>query len=206
MSSIRAFTIGLAVLSASWAQPARAENHRQYADSKPEECAECHRGSGVMENHGAAFLRDHRVIAKKTPNNCSDCHLQSWCADCHHGGNLDHPQTSSLSRRGESMPETHAADFISTHAIKATDDPQSCTRCHDSPKFCSDCHTRQIAQNRAGMAIKPHAPYFSGGAPDPNWVATHRADARRNLQSCQGCHPNKSDCSNFACHPSLGGR
>ena len=30
-----------------------------------------------------------------------DCHLESWCSDCHHGGNVDRRPTSSLSRRGK---------------------------------------------------------------------------------------------------------
>jgi len=204
MSTIKAFTIGLVALAAvAWAPSARAENHRQYADTKPEDCAECHRSSGVMENHGAFFLKEHRQAARKTPNNCSDCHLQSWCADCHHGGNGEHVATRSLSRRGEAMPESHGADITSTHAIKATDDPQSCGRCHDAPKFCSDCHAKQT---RVTMRIKPHKPTYTGGVPDASWVTTHRAEARRNLQSCQACHPQKQDCSSFACHPSLGGR
>jgi hypothetical protein len=201
-------TIGLAALLAlAWAPPARAGDHRQYADTKHEDCSACHQDSGVMENHGASFQREHRLLAQKATNNCGDCHLQSWCSDCHHGGNLDRTAGRSLSRRGESMPETHAADFISTHAIKATDDPQSCARCHETPRFCSDCHDRQIARNRAGMAIKIHAPTFSApGVPDPSWVSFHKGEARRNLASCQACHPRKQDCSNFACHPGLGGR
>ena len=64
-----------------------------------------------------------------------------------------------------------------------------------------------MKQNRAGMAIRPHAPVYVGpGVVDPAWVSFHRAEARRNLQSCQGCHPQKSDCSNFACHSGLRGR
>jgi hypothetical protein len=39
-----------------------------------------------------------------------------------------------------------------------------------------------------------------------SWVSDHSADARRNLQSCQGCHPQKGDCTNFLCHPNLRGR
>jgi len=206
MSSIRTFTFGLAALAAvAWAPLARAEEHRQYADSKPEECSECHRGSGVMENHGATFARDHKQLATKTPNNCSACHQQSWCSDCHHGGNLERNFGKSLSRRGENMPETHAADFVSTHAIKATDDPRSCARCHETAKFCSDCHDR--ARQRPGFTVKEHAARFtSPGVPDPAWVAVHKVDARRNLESCQACHPSKQNCSNFACHPGLRGR
>jgi len=209
MTHIRAMTNGLAAaLALAWAAPAAAEeNHRQYADSKPEECAECHTGSGVMANHGLGFARDHRLLAQKSPNNCYDCHQQSWCSDCHHGGNLTHQQTSSLSRRGEAMPGSHAADFVSTHAIKAADDPQSCARCHDSRQFCTDCHQKWVGDRRASTTIKAHAPvYASPGVLDPAWTSFHRAEARRNLTSCQSCHPSKSNCSNFACHPGLGGR
>ena len=208
MTYLRAITNGLAVvLALAWAPASLAENHRQYADTKKDECSECHRGSGVMENHGATFLKDHRLLAQKTPNNCYDCHQQAWCSDCHHGGTLQHQQTSSLSRRGEAMPETHAADFVSTHAMKAADDPASCARCHDSRSFCNDCHQRWVVDKRSSVTIKPHAPvYTSPGVLDPAWTSFHRAEARRNLSSCQSCHPSKSSCSNFACHPGLGGR
>jgi hypothetical protein len=206
MKTTNAFTFGLAAALALAAGPARAENHRQYADSKPEECRECHRGSGVMENHGLGFARDHRLLAQKQPNNCYDCHQQAWCSDCHHGGNSDHPMDRSLSRRGETMPETHRADYISIHSIKATDDPKSCQRCHETAKFCNDCHARSVTKTPANYQYKPHAPTFVGGQPDPAWVSFHRAEARRNLTSCQSCHPSKSDCSSNACHPGLGGR
>lgn len=185
-------------------------DHKPYRDAKQDECRECHRSSGVMDSHGAFFLRDHRGAAEKASNNCNDCHPQSYCQDCHQGGNVEAQQQKSLSRRGESRPVSHRTDFISTHPIKAADDPQSCHRCHE-PQACADCHTAQLKQNRGGgrtaMSIKTHKPVFAGpGVPDPTWVASHRADARRNLASCQSCHPQKIDCSNFACHPNLGGR
>jgi hypothetical protein len=189
---------------------ARAKtDHKDYKDAKPEECRACHESSGVPENHGASFVRNHRTLAQRSSNNCEDCHAQSYCVDCHNGGNVDADQRS-LSRRGESLPTTHAADFISTHPLKAADDPESCYRCH-TPQSCSDCHTQQTRQNRAGgrsaMSIKPHSPTFvSGGVPDPSWVSFHRSEARKNLRSCQGCHPQKSDCSNSSCHPGLQGR
>jgi len=184
-------------------------DHKDYRGAKPEECRECHQSSGVPDNHGAFFLRDHRALAQKGSNNCEDCHQQSFCADCHNGGNVDASQ-KSLSRRGESRPISHQADYISTHPLKAADGQESCYRCH-TPQSCSNCHDQQLKQNRAGgraaMSIKPHSPTFAApGVPDPSWVSFHKSEARRNLRSCQGCHPQKSDCSNFACHPGLGGR
>lgn len=181
-------------------------SHKEYKDAKLEDCRDCHSGSGVPDNHGAFFMNEHRLLAQKASNNCADCHQQSFCLDCHKGGGLEPDMQKSLSRRGEYMPKTHRSDFISIHPIKAADNPRNCSRCHES-NFCSDCHNRQIQRNRNRMDIKPHKPIFiSGGVPDPGWVSDHRADARRNLQSCQGCHPQKDDCTNFACHPNLRGR
>lgn len=181
-------------------------SHREYKDAKPEECRDCHGGSGVADNHGAFFLGEHRVLAEKASSNCADCHQQSFCLDCHVGGGIETDLRKSLSRRGEYMPKTHRSDFISIHPVKAASNPQNCYRCHEST-FCSECHTRMIQQNRAGMSVKPHRTiYISAGVPDPGWVSSHSADARRNLQSCQGCHPQKADCTNFLCHPNLKGR
>lgn len=184
-------------------------DHRPYKDAKQDDCKACHQSEGVAETHGAFFDKNHRVAAERSSNNCNDCHQQSYCLDCHNGGNVDASQ-KTLSRRGESKPLSHRTDFISTHPLKAADDPQSCHRCH-APDACSDCHTKTqqngINARKQAMSIKPHKPTFvSNGVPDPSWVSFHRGEARRNLASCQGCHPQKSDCSNFACHPNLRGR
>lgn len=181
-------------------------DHRGYKTSKLDECRECHSGSGVADNHGAFFMKEHRLLALKAPNNCADCHEQSYCQDCHVGGGIETDFQKSLSRRGEYMPKTHRSDYISIHPIKAADNLQHCYRCHEST-FCSDCHTRQIQRNRAGMVIKLHQPVFDApNVLNAGWVRFHSAEARRNLKNCQGCHPQKGDCTNFLCHPNLGGK
>lgn len=181
-------------------------DHKEYRGAKLEDCRDCHSGSGVMDNHGAFFMNEHKQLAIKASSNCADCHQQSYCLDCHKGGGLEVDMRKSLSRRGEYMPNTHRSDFISIHPVKAADNPRDCYRCHES-SFCSDCHNRQIQRNRSGMSIKPHQPVFaSPGVLASSWISDHSADARRNLQSCQGCHPQKSDCTNFLCHPNLRGR
>ena len=181
-------------------------DHKAYKSAAPEECRECHSGSGVMGNHGAFFMKEHRLLALKASNNCAECHEQSFCQDCHVGGGIETDLQKSLSRRGEYMPKTHRSDFISIHPVKAADNPRDCYRCHES-NFCSDCHNRQIQQNRAGMNIKNHRPVFDAPSVlNQGWVSFHRGEARRNLQSCQGCHPQKGDCTNFLCHPNLRGR
>lgn len=200
------FLLGIACLSFA------RTDHKEYRGAKLEDCRDCHGGSGVADNHGAFFMNEHKYLARKATSNCADCHQQSYCLDCHKGGGLEADFQKSLSRRGEYMPKTHRSDFISIHPVKAADNPRDCYRCHES-NFCSDCHTRQIQKNRSRMSIKRfdaqsnHVPVFdSPGVLNANWVSFHSGEAKRNLQSCQACHPQKGDCTNFLCHPNLRGR
>ncbi len=83
-------------------------DHSEYKKSSLEECRDCHRGAGVASNHGAFFVKEHRLLAQKAGNNCADCHQQSFCLDCHKGGNIEPDLRKSLSRTGEPMPTTAA--------------------------------------------------------------------------------------------------
>ena len=187
-----AFLLLLVLVSLSFART----DHRDYRDTKLDECKDCHSGSGVMSNHGAFFVKEHRLLAQKAGNNCADCHLQSFCIDCHKGGGIEPDLTRSLSRSGEYMPRTHRSDFISIHSIKAADSPQSCNRCHET-RFCSDCHGK--TREKGSMKIKSHR---KAGANSQiyNWNSDHSAEARRNLQSCETCHPDADVC--VKCHSS----
>lgn len=171
-------------------------DHREYKNAKLKECQECHSGSGVISNHGAFFMKEHRLLAQKAGNNCAQCHDQSFCLDCHKGGNIEADLKKSPSRRGELMPTTHRSDFISIHAIKAADNPQNCYRCHES-NFCLDCHSK--IRSKGSMSIKSHR---SAGTSSQlyNWTSDHSAEARRNLQSCETCHPDADVC--IQCHSS----
>jgi hypothetical protein len=171
-------------------------DHRDYKNSKLGECQDCHSGSGVMSNHGAFYMKEHRLLAQRAGNNCADCHQQSFCLDCHKGGGIEPDLTRSLSRRGEYMPRSHRSDFISIHSIKAADNPQNCYRCHES-RFCSDCHTKT---KKGSMNIKSHRK--AGNTQIYDWNADHAAEARRNLQSCESCHPEADVC--VRCHFSGG--
>lgn len=172
-------------------------DHKEYKNSRLDDCKDCHNGAAIVGNHGG--VREHRLLAERASNNCSDCHQQSFCLDCHNGGNVEAYQNKSLSRTGETMPTTHRSDFISIHPLKAKDDPQSCYRCHES-RFCSDCHAKT---DRGGMRIKDHDPangnkYFLIRGASASDNARHAAEARRNLQSCEGCHPDAVVCT--TCH------
>lgn len=171
-------------------------DHRDYKDNKPEECRDCHSGSGVMSNHGAFFVKEHRLLAQKAGSNCADCHQQSFCIDCHQGGGITADLQRSPSRKGEYKPKTHRSDFISTHSMKAADNPQNCYRCHQS-SFCTDCHTG--TRSKGSLRIKSHR---KAGTSSQiyNWNSDHAAEARRNLQSCETCHPDADVC--VQCHSS----
>ena len=93
------------------------------------------------------------------------------------------------------MPKTHRSDFISIHSMKAVDNKQNCYRCHEA-SFCQDCHTK--IRNKGGMKIKSHSP--SGTTQNYLWTTNHSTEARRNLQSCESCHPDADVC--VTCHRS----
>ena len=181
----------LALVTLSFART----DHKGYEGLKPDECTECHQGSDVVPNHGAFWMKEHRLPAQKATSNCSDCHQQSYCLDCHVGGGIEPDPKKSLSRRGEYMPKTHRSDFISVHSVKAADNPQNCYPCHES-SFCSDCHSRTRQKGR--MTIRSHRP--AGSSQLYDWTSDHAAEARRNLQSCEACHPDADVC--VACHRS----
>jgi len=210
--ALRTVLLSAGILLLAVCLAAARTSHRDYRDAKPDDCRECHSGSGVADNHGPFFMTEHRLLAYKASNNCADCHEQSYCLDCHNGGNIDTDLRKSPSRRGEPIPKSHRSDFLSIHSLKAADDPQHCSRCHEA-EFCQDCHVRRIQGNRAAMSFKPfngqttHIPVFDApNVLNAGWVSFHEREARRNLQSCQGCHPQKGDCTNFLCHPNLRGR
>ncbi|MBE0556515.1 MAG: cytochrome C, partial [Proteobacteria bacterium] len=81
-------------------------------------------------------------------------------------------------------------------SIKAADNPQNCYRCHES-RFCTDCHSRT---KKGNLNIKSHRKVGNGQVYD--WNADHAAEARRNLQSCESCHPEADVC--VQCHLSGG--
>lgn len=172
-------------------------DHRGNRDLKPEECTECHKESGVAPNHGAFWMQEHRLAAQKAASNCADCHQQSFCLDCHVGGGIGADLRSSLSRRGEYMPKTHRSDFVSIHPIQAADNPQNCYRCHES-RFCSECHGK--IREKGNMKIRSHRK-AGPSSQTYDWNAEHAAEARRNLQSCEACHPDADVC--VSCHRSV---
>lgn len=169
--------------------------HKEYAKTELRECHDCHKSEGIAPNHGADFNREHRVLASRAGNNCKECHQQKWCLDCHQGGGTGDDLAVGNSGR-DYKPKSHRSDFISIHPIKAQDNQQQCYRCHDR-KYCTACHSRFP---KGSLKIKSHNPLGENGQQyvAPDWKADHAVEARRNLQSCQTCHPEGDVC--IQCH------
>lgn len=209
------------VITSAWA----LTSHKDYAEmDNIKDCNSCHQSNEVTPNHGSWWTKEHRLYAEKQPNNCKDCHEQSFCLDCHTGGGIDrdlHTSTSGV----DFKPKTHRTDFRELHPIKALDDPRSCYRCHDQKRFCNECHSKfnpndlRVLSHRRGFSdleVKQGGPQHSiftpgqcqGCHPDSvlpkhQWSASHAREARKNLMSCQACHPEGNVC--LKCHSARSG-
>ncbi|HEY3308846.1 MAG TPA: hypothetical protein VGJ93_10375 [Desulfuromonadaceae bacterium] len=170
--------------------------HKEYAKMEIKECNACHKGEGIAPNHDTDFIRGHRVLASKAGNNCKQCHEQKWCLDCHQGGGTgDDLARENFGR--DYKPKSHRSDFISLHPLKAQDNPQQCYRCHDAKAFCNSCHSRFP---KGSLRIKSHL-MLGESHQTTSWaIGEHSTEARRNLQSCQTCHPEGDVC--IKCHSS----
>ena len=191
------FVCLLLVMSALYVQQASAQKqqHKEYADMKLSECNDCHKAEGIAPNHDSDFVRNHRTLASKAGKNCAECHNQSWCLDCHQGGGINADLSTDTFGR-DYKPKSHRTDFVNLHPVKALDNPQSCKRCHDQ-KYCSSCHDRFP---KGKLRIKSHLMLGPDGQRYAPALNEHASEARRNLQSCQTCHPEGDVC--IQCHAS----
>jgi len=191
------FVCMLFVLSSLYVSQAVAQKqpHKEYAEMKISECNDCHKGEGVALNHDADWVRSHRQVASKAGNNCGQCHDQSYCLDCHQGGGINADLSKATFGR-DYIPKSHRSDFVTLHPLKALDNPQTCYRCHDQ-KYCTACHDRFP---KGSLRIKSHMMLGPNGQKYAPAFGEHAGEARRNLQSCQTCHPEGDVC--IQCHSS----
>ncbi|MDO3378509.1 cytochrome C [Geoalkalibacter halelectricus] len=182
---------------------------------------------GAIKTHGPVWALNHRSEAKSGAMDCAACHQQSFCLDCHKAGFADEQGDF-----GNAMINVHSSDFHITHPIAARTNQQLCASCHES-SFCMDCHSdfrgRSGRALRGGGASHVrtfgfglsdnidaiHAGTTVGtncdvchfpGSVEPNfhdWSANHAREARRNLATCQACHPQGDVC--ISCHSVKGG-
>ena len=148
-------------------------------------------GCGTSNKEGTST----GVVAKVDEASCAQCHTQDYCLDCHQGGGINADLSTATFGR-DYHPKNHRTDFLSIHPIKALDNPQNCTRCHDQ-SFCNSCHTRFP---KGSLRIKSHQMLGANGQRYAPAINEHATEARRNLQSCQSCHPEGDVC--IQCHAS----
>jgi len=190
-------------------------------------CLECHEQNFVdgvelpaLDSHGPVWAFGHRVAAKSDAINCDACHQQDFCLDCHKAGFAD--EMGSFSN---SLANVHRGDFQISHPIAARTDPQLCSSCHEN-EFCVDCHNdfkdagvdTAILSHRRGWTDSPafsstHANIPAGldcHSCHPNtvveahaWSIDHAREARKNLTTCQACHPDGDIC--LTCHSARSG-
>jgi len=186
-----------------------------------EDCLECHEEDFYAEvsfpgikTHGPVWSLNHRALAKSGTIDCSACHEQSDCMECHQAGFAD-----EMGELGNNMINVHRSEFHVSHPIAARTNPQLCSSCHEQ-LFCTDCHARFAP---ADLAIQSHRKGWSditvgisGPAhglfndntcenchidsvlPVHEWSSLHAKEARKNLATCQACHPEGDVC--LTCH------
>jgi hypothetical protein len=188
---------------------------------EPVVCRGCHEQSFVdevrfagLKTHDARWLFEHRPSAVGQGIDCSFCHEQSFCLECHKAGRAD-----ELGQLGNTMLNVHRSEFRVTHPIYAKTDPQLCSGCHES-QFCSECHANfapadiQLLSHRRGWTNVDggvHIGVTSSQCFDchdqsvieeGDWSASHAREARKNLATCQACHPDGDIC--LRCHSATG--
>ncbi len=167
-----------------------------------------------LASHGPLWAFQHRAQAKGGAIDCSRCHEQNFCLECHIDGRAD-----EQGEFGNNLANVHRGDFQVSHPIAARTDPQLCNSCHEA-KFCSDCHD---TFNRADLGFASHRRAWSDLQTSPSgpahrffdesqcqgchpnsillshdWSGSHAREARKNLATCQACHPEGDVC--LKCH------
>lgn len=196
-------------------------------------CAGCHDEDFVAEvtfpgtkTHDVTWALQHGPAARGEFYDCAACHQQSYCLECHKSGFADEQGSFS-----NSMLNVHRSDFHVTHPIAARTDQQLCASCHEN-QFCVECHNQfddtdlaivshrlGFSNIRVGSSGPAHATFTDSQCvtchKDPNiteykpllftdqWHSEHAREARKNLATCQACHPEGDIC--LKCHSARSG-
>jgi hypothetical protein len=224
---VRAVNFDHATHQAMEGGPGCADCHKDGAESiQPDVkvCLECHEQKFFdqvvfpgLKTHGPVWALNHRHEAKSKTVDCGVCHQQAFCLDCHKAGFAD-----EMGKFSNNMINVHTSDFHVTHPIAARTDPQLCTKCHE-PKYCSKCHEDfapadlAIQSHRRGwsdmsVGAATHADFPESQCqtchsnsvfPTHEWSNQHAREARKNLVTCQACHPDGDVC--LKCHSAVSG-
>lgn len=189
-------------------------------------CLDCHEQEHVdavnlpgLKTHGLTWSLVHGTAARGEAYDCSACHEQADCLDCHTAGFAD-----EMGEFNNHMLNVHRSDFQVTHPIAARTDQQLCRSCHEV-RFCDECHDSfapddlALLSHRKGwsnLVISPSGPAHSqfdestcatchpnSVLPTHQWSGSHAREARKNLATCQSCHPQGDVC--LTCHSARSG-
>lgn len=192
-----------------------------------EVCQQCHDADFARDvdypsltTHGPLWAFNHRAQAKGNAINCAQCHEQDFCLECHTGAG----RADEMGELGNNLANVHRGDFQVSHPIAARTDPQLCSSCHEN-RFCTECHD---SFNRADLAFDSHRRAWSDlqtSSAGPahaafdesqcqgchansvlfahDWSSSHAREARKNLATCQACHPDGDVC--LKCHSAKSG-
>lgn len=196
---------------------------------KLDKCKDCHDAKLLdtvtfagTKTHGPLWGLNHKQDARRNGEMCFKCHDESGkraisCTECHKGSSTQEGLTMSTE-----IGNIHRSEFKVSHPIAARTDPQLCSRCHE-PGYCNSCHDQYRPED---LAIKSHRRSYrdikvSGAShanfdkddcktchtdsvlPSHDWSGDHKREARRNLATCQSCHPTGDVC--ITCHSARSG-
>lgn len=183
-------------------------------------CSQCHDADFYekaslpgLKTHGPTWALNHRQYAKGHVVDCSACHEQDFCLECH----TDAGTADEFGKFGNNMVNVHRSDFRVTHPIAARTNPQLCASCHEK-SFCVKCHEEFDRDDLAGVSHRrgwsdlkvagtPHSSFTEDQCqtchpnsvlPAHEWAEGHAREARKNLATCQACHPEGEVC--LKCH------
>lgn len=184
--------------------PAWSLNHGPYVKSDVRNCMYCH------EDYTDKARQDRNPKA----TTCYECHTPSG-KDTYYGP------------FGDNLHNIHTSDFYVTHPLAARTDPQRCDSCHTEKRFCGDCHNdfnrNELALDSHRRSFSDLAVIFDRETvqiheafdetqcdschrdennsiviPTDRWARGHSIEARKNLSTCQACHPTGDAC--IKCH------
>ncbi|MCB9769729.1 MAG: hypothetical protein H6752_16150 [Candidatus Omnitrophica bacterium] len=159
------WSIGLKPLSRFSHKGNFLRDHKHYAWSQTEVCAQCHSQDDCMECHAdnsdeltrsmkqhgrvnAAFIHQpdylsrHFIEARNDPSLCITCHRPSYCETCHRAHGIS--DIAGQDQRADSPHPRGFADEFSPnfHGQIARREIANCASCHDqgADSICIECH------------------------------------------------------------------